>query len=66
MIELTLPNMTCGHCVSRVTRALKALDPAAKVEVDLGQQRVKIQSDVPKEAITAALADAGYSPAEAA
>ena len=35
MIELRVEGMTCGHCVSAVTRAVKALDPEAHVQVDL-------------------------------
>ena len=27
--------MTCGHCVRAVTQAIEALDPAARVNVDL-------------------------------
>ena len=30
-------NMSCQHCVSAITRALQALDPAAQVCVDLAR-----------------------------
>jgi copper chaperone len=65
MIEFTVPNMTCGHCVSRVTRALKELDPSARVEIDLCMQRVRIQSGETKESLTATLTEVGYPPAQA-
>ena len=29
MIELTLPDMTCGHCVKTVTETVKRIDPKA-------------------------------------
>lgn len=35
MIELHVDGMTCGHCVSAVTRAVKSVDPQANVQVDL-------------------------------
>ena len=35
MIEFRVEGMTCGHCVSAVTRAVKAVDPEANVRVDL-------------------------------
>ncbi|MFN7610754.1 MAG: heavy-metal-associated domain-containing protein [bacterium] len=52
--------------MSRVTRALKELDPSARVEIDLGMQRVRIQSGETKESLAATLAEAGYPPAQAA
>ena len=60
MIELTLPDMTCGHCVKAVTRAVQQLDPAATVEVDLPSHQVKITTSQPADAVKAALADEGY------
>ncbi|MCW5658251.1 MAG: heavy-metal-associated domain-containing protein [Burkholderiaceae bacterium] len=63
MIELKLPTMTCGHCVRTVTRTVEAVDAAAKVEIDLAEQRVRIESQQPKEAFASALAEEGYVPA---
>lgn len=63
MIELQLPTMTCGHCVRTVTQTVQAVDAAAKVEVDLAAQRVRIQSVQPKEAFARALTEEGYAPA---
>jgi len=40
MITFEVNDMTCGHCVSSITRAVKALDPAAKVQIDLAAHRV--------------------------
>ncbi len=31
MIELRVDGMTCGHCVSAVTGAVKSVDPEANV-----------------------------------
>ena len=63
MIELTLPNMTCGHCVRTVTETVQRVDAQAKVEIDLPAHRVRIESPQPPQAFTAALADEGYPPA---
>lgn len=35
MIELNLPDMSCGHCASTVMKTCKLVDPVAKIEVDL-------------------------------
>jgi copper chaperone len=60
-IELTLPDMTCGHCVKTVTATAQRLDPAARVQTDLATHRVTIDSDkVAREAFVAALAEEGY------
>ena len=63
MIELTLPDMTCGHCVKTVTQTVKALDPQAQVETDLATHRVRIETTQAPEAVKAALAEEGYAAA---
>lgn len=60
MIELTVKDMTCNHCVSTVTKTLKAVDPAATVDVNLETKRVKVESQKPLAELTAALQEAGY------
>jgi copper chaperone len=65
MIELSVKDMTCGHCVGAVTRAVKAVDPAAGVDVDLSSKRVRVESGAPTQALIRALDDAGYPAAVA-
>jgi len=65
MIELRVEGMTCGHCVSAVTRAVKTVDPEADVQVDLGTGRVRVEGRSSAEALGKAIADAGF-PAAAA
>ncbi len=65
MITLNVPDMTCGHCVSTVTKTVKAVDSAAKVEIDLSRQTVTIEGGVDAEKVKAALEEAGY-PAQSA
>jgi copper chaperone len=60
MYELQVENMSCGHCVASVTKAVKALDGTARVDVDLASKQVKVQSGAPLDAVKAAIADAGY------
>jgi len=61
MIELTLPTMTCGHCVRTVTSTVHKLDPAAKLDIDLPSHKVQIESSRPAADFTAALAEEGYA-----
>lgn len=62
MLELTLPSMTCDHCVSVVTKAIKQSDPQASVEIDLASHRVRVQTTEDRETIEAAIVEAGYMP----
>ena len=63
MTTFEVKDMTCGHCVSTITKAVKALDLGAKVQIDLATHRVTIDST---EADAAELSDAirraGYTP----
>ncbi len=59
-VELTLPDMTCGHCVRAVTATVQRVDPVATVKIDLPTHRVAIESTQPREALVQALADEGY------
>lgn len=62
MIEFQLPDMTCGHCVSRVSQALKQADPACTFAIDLSDKTVQVHSDEDRQVLVAALVDAGYPP----
>jgi copper chaperone len=61
MIELTVNDMTCGHCVATVERAVKSVDGGAKVAIDLGTHAVRIESDKPAASFAKAIEDAGYT-----
>jgi len=60
--ELVVPDMTCGHCVAAVTKAIKAQDADATVNISLADKRVTVETTEPREAIAATLSDAGYPP----
>jgi copper chaperone len=60
MIELTLPTMTCGHCVKTVTATVQRLDAAASVRIDLPSHTVQIDSTRPADELKKALAEEGY------
>lgn len=52
--------MTCGHCEKAVTKAILALDPQAKVQIDRTKNEVVVDSAQAREAIANAIADEGY------
>jgi len=62
-MEFQVESMSCGHCVSAVTRAVQALDAAAKVEVDLARHRVQVETSKSRDEVAAAIEAAGYTAA---
>ena len=64
MIEMNLPDMSCGHCASTVAQTCKLVDPASKVEVDLANKMVRIDSAEDRADFAEALTEAGYPPAK--
>lgn len=60
MHEFHLPDMSCGHCVATITEVLQALDPLVRLEFDRDARRVRVQSELGRAALAAALRDAGY------
>jgi P-type Cu+ transporter len=60
MYELTVEDMSCGHCVGRVTKSVQALDKDAKVEIDLPTKKVRIDSSADLDRIAEAIVAAGY------
>ncbi len=53
--------MSCGNCVKHVTKAIKTMEPAAEVQVDLATSKVDVTpSPENPEALAKAITDAGY------
>lgn len=59
-LELTLPSMTCGHCVKTVTSTVQRLDAHAQVRADLTTHQVQVDTTAARDAVLKALADEGY------
>ena len=62
MIEFTVNDMTCGHCASTITRAVREVDSASRCEIDLAGHKVRIESSHGAEEFRTAIAEAGYTP----
>lgn len=60
MTTFSVEGMSCGHCVSVVTRAVQQVDAAASVQVDLSTQTVAVTSGAATDAVKAAIEQAGY------
>ena len=63
MIAFEVKDMTCGHCISTITKALKAADRDAKDHIDLATHRVQVEPvSADDEDLAEAIKDAGYTP----
>jgi len=63
MNTFEVKDMTCGHCVSTITKALKTLDKDAQVNIDLDKRIVRVQSgDADAQELSDAIKEAGYTP----
>lgn len=60
MYELNVEGMSCGHCVGAVTKSVQDVDAAARVEVDLATQKVRIESTAALAQLAAAVEEAGF------
>ncbi len=59
-MKLAIDAMHCGGCVRSVTRAVQALDPAARVAADLDAKRIEVETARAPEDVVAALDKAGF------
>lgn len=60
MYQLKIPNMTCGHCASVITKTVKTLDPNATLDIKLDSHHVNITSSCELNKITDALNAVDY------
>lgn len=63
MLVLNVPEMSCGHCVATIEKAVHSVDPAARIAADLGSKSVRVESTAGADAIRQALDAAGYESA---
>ncbi|NMF83349.1 heavy-metal-associated domain-containing protein [Nodosilinea sp. P-1105] len=59
-VNLTVPDMACGACVDTITKAIKTLDPTAKIDTNLESKAVQIEASINESSITEAIEQAGY------
>ncbi len=63
MTAFQVNDMTCGHCVGAITKALKAVDEDAIVQIDLAAHRVEIDSRLAGVIeLSDVIKEAGYTP----
>jgi len=63
MFAFLVHDMTCGHCVTTITQAIKGADKDAEVRVDLASHRVEVVcASLKSGELAEVIRDAGYTP----
>ncbi len=63
---LTIPNISCGHCVMTIKKELSEIEGVSKVEGDPGSKSITLEWDMPAtlETIKATLKEINYPAAD--
>lgn len=59
-IVLSVPGISCGHCVAAITGEVQAVAGVERVEVSIDTKTVTVTGAVDVAAIEAAIVEAGY------
>jgi len=59
-MEFHTADMSCSDCAQAITRAVAAVDPAARIQADPATGRVAVDSARPRADIAAAIEGAGF------
>lgn len=62
MLEFNVQDMTCGHCASTITKAVREVAPAASVDIDLANHLVRVDDASDAQRVEDAIREAGYTP----
>lgn len=60
MLKLKVPDMSCSHCVSTIEKAVKSVDPTARVAADLGSSTVAVETKADENAVRDVIRSVGY------
>ncbi|MFB6274948.1 MAG: heavy-metal-associated domain-containing protein [Halothece sp.] len=61
MISLQVPSIKCEGCAEAITNEIKNHDPNAKVEVDVDNKTVKVETTAQQASVKEMIAAAGHS-----
>lgn len=59
-LKLKVPKIACAACTNTITKAVRQLDPLARVESDTKNKLITVETELSESAIKAAIAAAGY------
>ena len=62
-IVLSVPDMSCDHCVRAISSEVAVVPGVETVDVQLAAKTVRVTGDASEDAIRAAVVEAGYEAA---
>ena len=62
-LEIRVPDMTCGHCATTITKEIEAALPGTEVFADPASKRVVVQGASDRVLVEGVVRRAGYTPA---
>ncbi|QDG77392.1 heavy-metal-associated domain-containing protein [Labrenzia sp. PHM005] len=65
-MKFSVPDMSCGHCVAAIEKAITTFEPAAIVICDLENRTVTVDGPKNSEVMEKTLREAGYETAQLA
>ncbi len=64
-MQFNVQDMTCGHCVAAITKAVENAFPQAKVSINLEQHQVTVDNVDDTLAVQKVIEEEGYTPVAA-
>ncbi|AFZ43544.1 heavy metal transport/detoxification protein [Halothece sp. PCC 7418] len=61
MIQLNVPSIKCDGCAEAITNEIKSHDPNAKIDVDVENKIVKVETTVQETAVREMINSAGHT-----
>ncbi|MCB5187868.1 heavy-metal-associated domain-containing protein [Methylobacillus caricis] len=62
MYVFKVNDISCNHCVQAITQAALEVDSNARINVDIADKTVSIESNTAQPLFKAAITEAGYTP----
>jgi len=60
-LKLKVSNIACDGCAETITESIRIVQPDAKVDVDVKDKTVSVESEASEESIKQAIVAAGYT-----
>jgi copper chaperone len=60
-LKLKVPNIACDGCAETITESIRIVQPDAKVDIDVKDKTVSVESEASEESIKQAIVAAGYT-----
>ncbi|MBW4563998.1 MAG: heavy-metal-associated domain-containing protein [Mojavia pulchra JT2-VF2] len=59
-LKLSVPNIACESCATKITDSIHVMEPDAKVDVDVKAKTVTVEAAASEESIKQVIVAAGY------